>query len=187
MKIYEQTFDQPQDLPGGLEAEVYELCYFASQNLSGQDLSNIKFIECTFRDCDLSNAIIGGTALQEVKFINCKLLGLDFTHASSFLLQLHFEHCQLDFCNFVDLPLKNTDFGQSRLLEADFTNADLSRSDLSGCDLNRTIFQQTKLVEADLRAALNFDIDPEYNQLRKAQFSADGLMGLLRKHRIVMG
>lgn len=182
MKIYEQTFDQPDVFTGGLEADVYELCYFVRQNMRGIDLSNVKFIECTFLDCDLSNAIIGETAFQEVTFENCKMLGLRFNYASSFLLQLRFKHCQLDFCDFSQLNLAQINFGESSLSEANFTEANLSEANFSACQLDRAIFQLTNLSGADFRTAQNIDIDPENNQMRKAKFSIYELAGLLRKH-----
>jgi len=43
---------------------------------------------------------------------------------------------------------------------------------------------QTVLEQADFRTALNFQIDPTVNKLRKALFSLQGLPGLLSAYQL---
>lgn len=70
--------------------------------------------------------------------------------------------------------------------EADFTDADHSSSRFDQCNLTRALFENTNLVKADLRTALNFSIDPERNKLKKARFDRMGLTGLLEKYDLVI-
>jgi len=48
------------------------------------------------------------------------------------------------------------------------------------------MFENTNLQKVDLRSAINYSINPEINQIKKAKFSASGLRGLLEKYDIVV-
>ena len=76
-------------------------------------------------------------------------------------------------------------FNICKLIEVDFTEAVLNGAIFDNCDLSRAIFAQTDLEKADFTTALNFNIDPEQNRIKKARFSKDGLAGLLIKHQII--
>lgn len=80
--------------------------------------------------------------------------------------------------------MTRTIFKNSSLKNVDFTETDLTKSLMINCDLTDTIFDRTVLKEADLSSALNFIIDPELNNIRKAKFSVQGLAGLLVKYGI---
>ena len=55
------------------------LCYeFKNCSFQSSKLLDIEFVECVYKDCDLSLCVIGNTAFKDVKFINCKLLGGEF-------------------------------------------------------------------------------------------------------------
>ena len=70
--------------------------------------------------------------------------------------------------------------------EADFTEADLTGAAFENCNLQRVIFDNTNLEMVDLRTSFNYSIDPERNKLKKAKFSATGIMGLLDKYKIII-
>ena len=50
--------------------------------------------------------------------------------------------------------------------------------------MDNALFHETQLKEADFTTAYNYKIDPEYNPMKKARFSRDGIAGLLDKHDI---
>ena len=52
------------------------------------------------------------------------------------------------------------------------------------CDLTRAKFEFSILEKADFRTANHYSIDPERNKIKKAKFSAQGLIGLLEKYGI---
>ena len=62
----------------------------------------------------------------------------------------------------------------------------LEQASFNNCNLQGAIFNNTNLKSADLRTAINFNIDPEDNKLLKAKFSRNNIEGLLRKHQIVV-
>ncbi|REE00075.1 pentapeptide repeat-containing protein [Marinoscillum furvescens] len=172
-------FDQSLEGLQTLQSGKYENCTFRNCHLEGTNLSESEFIDCEFISCDLSNTTLTNTGLKDVRFSNCKLLGLHFEDCNPFLLEVHFEKCQLDLSTFYGLKLPKTRFHQCSLREVDFTESDLSQSSFGGCDLSGATFERTNLTKADLREAEHFNINPNLNTLKKARFSRMDLAGLL--------
>ncbi|MEM1321489.1 MAG: pentapeptide repeat-containing protein [Bacteroidota bacterium] len=183
--IYSQTFNHTNFGDQALARE-YEDCDFVGCNFAEQDLSEIAFAECRFEDCDFSMAKIRKTAFKDVHFKRCKLMGLHFDDCNDFLLEMHFEHCLLNFAIFYQLRLKETRFEHCNLQEADFTEANLAGASFSNCDLQGAIFDQSDLRKADLRSAFNFHIDPDNNSVAGARFAVTNLAGLLKKYQLVI-
>lgn len=178
-KIENQDFQVSAPLKGD-----YENCSFINCNFSNADLSEINFLECEFLNCNLSLTGIPQTSFRDVIFKNCKIVGLHFEESNSLLMSFTFEGCTIELCSFNKLKLKKTVFRNARITEADFTETDLSYSKFISCDLQRTIFFQSNLEGVDFRTSFNYIIDPEQNRIRKAKFSLSGLVGLLAKYDI---
>ena len=68
----------------------------------------------------------------------------------------------------------------------DFTDTDLTSAVLNHSDFLDARFVQTNLEKADFRNAIHYGIDPTQNKIKKAQFSPDGLDGLLTVFGIVV-
>lgn len=168
---------------GGLIGE-FEQCTFTDCVMSRAKLDEAKFIECQFDRCDLSMASIHQSSWQEIRFNNCKLLGLRFDTCNSFMLDLEFVGCQLDFCGFESMKFKHLQFQDCTLVEADFTLTDLRKVKFQKCDLTRAVFQRTLLENADFRTAIGFSIDPEQNFLTGAKFSMPEVLRLLDKYHL---
>jgi len=112
------------------------------------------------------------------------MLGIAFAAANPFLLELHLEHCILDYCNFYKLPLKKSRFLHSQIREVDFSQANLREASFQGSDLLGTVFDQTNLEKVDFREALHYRIAPELNAIKGARFDLAGLPGLLESYGI---
>ena len=162
----------------------YDSCTFSNCNFSGASFQQASFENCKFEDCDLSNIKVVKVNFQNVRFARCKMLGIAFASANPFLLEIHLEHCVLDYCNFYKLPLKKSKFLQSRMREADFSQANLSEASFLGSDLLGAVFDQTNLEKADFRDAVNYRIAPELNAIKGARFDLAGLPGLLESYGI---
>ena len=184
--MYNQTLQNKDFITSPPEEETYESCTFKACNLSKADVRKITFEDCQFDNCDLSNINLKNTALKGVQFSNCKLLGFQLKDCNEFLLNVHFENCQLNLASFAELKLANTIFINCDLREVDFAKADLTNVTFDNCDLSHAIFENTNLEKADLRTAYNYTIDPQKNRVGKAKFSRDGLAGLLRSFGIVV-
>ncbi len=184
--IDDQSFTELDFTKTTLQKGIYENCQFQDCQFSAVKLSGMQFIDCRFSHCDFSNAILTETGLQNVLFDGCKLIGLRFDSCLSFLFSVGFKNCRLDFSSFYQVDLTKSNFQECSLLEVDFVQANLSKIELHKCNLANAIFEQTNLSETDFRTAINFNIEPTINQVNKAKFTINGLVGLLRKYNLVI-
>lgn len=168
----------------GKEKERFESTSFV--HCSFDDLSNLNFLDCEFRNCDLSNLNTRNTRLQNVSFFDCKLLGLNFSGAIDFALELHFENCLMNYATFDSKKLNRSSFKNCRLHQVNFTQADLSKSSMERCDLMEAQFMDTNLSTLDFTSNVNFLIDPEQNTLKKTKFLTEQLQYLLYRHDIII-
>jgi uncharacterized protein YjbI with pentapeptide repeats len=127
---------------------------------------------------------LAGTSLKNITFKNCKLLGIAFNECDDFLFQVYFEECSLDYAAFSNKKMPKTKFINSSLRDTAFIGVNLTSSVFDNCNLEGAIFNETQLAGVDFRTAYNYKIDPEFNPMRKAQFSTQGIEGLLDKYDI---
>ncbi|MBA2610495.1 MAG: pentapeptide repeat-containing protein [Bacteroidetes bacterium] len=164
--------------------ERFDNCEFSKCIFT--DLSNLSFLDCDFRDCDLSNLKATNSRLQNVSFYDCKLLGLNFSGAIDFALELHFENCILDYASFDRKKINKSSFKNCKIHNANFTQADLSKSTFINCDLFESLFDNTNMSTVDFTSSRNFLIDPEVNNIKKAKFLQQDLANLLYRHHIII-
>lgn len=171
----DQVFEKLEQLDLG----EYESCSFRNCRFESADLRNFQFVDCRFEDCNISLAQLGGASFQKVFFQGCKMQGLRFEACNPFLLEVHFKKCVLNLSSFYQFNGKGTSFYACIMHEVDFTEANFRAALFDDCDLAGALFDQTNLEKADFRNAFNYRISPTNNRLKKAQFSQDGLAGLL--------
>jgi len=183
--IYDdQTFEGLTYTDKAIRGREFQSCTFRKCDFSNSEFSGNKFIDCVFDACNLSMFKLGGSTLNGVTFNGCKMLGINFGECQSFLFSVKFEACNLDYASFMGRKMPKTRFINSSLKEATFSNAILAGASFDHSDLLGTIFNKTDLTEANFVNALNYDINPEINTIKKASFSSHGLAGLLRKYQI---
>jgi len=70
-EIYTQdkTFERNETPTKG----EYENCIFDGNDFADKDLSEFKFIDCSFNGCNLSLAKLNQTFFRDVKFKDCKM------------------------------------------------------------------------------------------------------------------
>jgi uncharacterized protein YjbI with pentapeptide repeats len=68
--------------------------------------------------------------------------------------------------------------------EVSFIGTHLTNSVFENCNLENAIFNDTQLAGVDFRTAHHYKIDPEFNPMKKAKFSTQGIVGLLDKYDI---
>ena len=178
--FYNETFKSQTTLLKG----EYENCTFIGQNFSSLNLSAFLFVDCSFEECDLSNASIKGTAFRTVTFTACKMLGLQFENSNDFGFSITCHKCILNHTSFFQRKLKKVRFTDCELHEVDFSESDLSETVFANCDLMNATFSNSNLFKSDLRSAINYSIDPESNNIKKAKFRYPEVIGLLSKYDI---
>ena len=182
--IEHQNFNKIDYTLAPLPKGNYEHCTFVNCNFSNSDMSMRVFTACEFKGCNLSMAKLSKTVLNDTVFKDCKLLGLAFENCNEFLFSINMDNCILNISSFYKMNLKKTTFKNSSLQEVDFTESNLTSALFDNCDLMRSTFKNTILEKADFRSSYNYSIDPELNKLKKAKFSAAGIVGLLDKYDI---
>ena len=171
-----------QRLPKG----DYENCHFQDCQFQEGFFDNQSFVECVFQDCDLTNANIAHTQFNEVTFKGCKLVGIHFETCDQMFSRLQFEGSNLSLSSFFEMDMSNTLFKNCKLHQVDFANTILSDVVFEDCDLADAVFDGSHLERADFTSGFNFTIDPSKNSIKKAKFTKEGLIGLLKKYDIVV-
>jgi uncharacterized protein YjbI with pentapeptide repeats len=168
----------------GFPTGEYDNCTFTECLFPKLHLSNTTFLECTFTDCNFTNAKFGGTTLNDVVFKGCKMVGVDLSVCNDFMLSIQLDGCVLDLANCYQLRLTQTHFKDCSLKETDFTECNLSQAIFTDCNLKGALFDRTDLQKTDFRTAQNYTIDLDLNKVKGAQFSKEGVHGLLIKYGV---
>ncbi|WP_306643266.1 pentapeptide repeat-containing protein [Sanyastnella coralliicola] len=179
---YEEEFKKADFTSTLLAKREYEACTFQNCRFNEADISEMKFIECTFIECDLSNAKVAKSLFQEVEFSACKLVGIQWEHCNDFGFSIQFNNSQLDLATFYQMKLNRCSFVNCQMEGVDLAETSLEGARLSHCKLTNAIFDQTNLQRTDLRGSSGFNIDPEHNKIKGAQFSYPEVLTLLDKY-----
>ena len=178
------TFEKVDYTHTQINNREFEGCIFKNCDFSNSNVSHTTFMDCEFIDCNLSMTSLAGTSLKNVTFKNCKLLGIAFNECDDFLFQVYFDECVLDYALFSNKKMPKTKFINCSMKETTFIGTNLTSSVFDNCNLDGAIFNETQLAAVDFRTAYNYKIDPEFNAMRKAQYSTQGIVGLLDKYDI---
>jgi uncharacterized protein YjbI with pentapeptide repeats len=180
----QKTFEKVIFIDKKVSFREFEDCVFKNCDFSNSDFSNNTFMDCEFIDCNLSMTQLLATSLKIVNFTNCKLMGIQFNSCTDFLFGVNFQDCILDYSSFSNKKMPKTAFNNCSMKEVSFIGTILTQSVFDNCNLEGAIFNDTQLKEVDFLTAYNYKIDPEYNPMKKARFSSQGLPGLLDKYDI---
>jgi uncharacterized protein YjbI with pentapeptide repeats len=164
----------------------FESCTFTNCDFSQCNFIAVTFIDCHFNSCDFTSSKINHVALRTVFFNKCKMTEVNFAMCDKLIFEVHFKECVLDFSKFYTLKMKGTTFTNSSLVAVDFMSTNLTAVLFSNCDLYRSEFEKAIADKADFRTSYNYSIDPTKTKLKKAQFSIEGLKGLLTKYNIIV-
>ncbi len=180
----QKTFEKVNYIGKKINNREFEDCIFKNCDFSNSDFSYNAFIDCEFIDCNLSMLNLTVTSLKTIHFKNCKLLGIQFHACDDFLFNVAFEECVLDYSSFANKKMPKTKFTSCSMKEVTFIGSNLSNSVFENCNLDNAIFNDTILNQVDFTSAYNYKIDPEFNPMKKAKFSTQGIHGLLDKYDI---
>lgn len=184
--IEDKTFNKVDFSQKPLAKGEYEQCSFIDCDFSNADFTERIFIDCTFSNCKLDMVILAHAALRGVKFKDSKMLGWHFQNLNQFGLAVQFDNCILNHSSFFKTKLKKTTFKNCSLHEVDFSDCDLSGAVFDNCDLANATFDNTIIEKASFITSFNYSIHPESNKIKKAKFSQSGIAGLLNRYDIVI-
>jgi uncharacterized protein YjbI with pentapeptide repeats len=110
-------------------------------DLSGFDLSEIKFVDCQLDKVNFSNAI-----LDQVAFIDCSLLSSNFSAARLHGTMFTNQRLEVDLtatdplADAPPVPMQNCQFTDANLQEVMFSICDLQGSDFNTASLQQVVF-----------------------------------------------
>lgn len=119
--------------------------------LSQAQLPRVTAGDIVARQSDFSAASLSDGSINRGEFSNCRMTGVDFSKT-----QLHdviFRGCKLDMANFRFGDVRRVKFVDCTLDETDFLGAVLYDVIFEDCDLARTVFDQSKCKNLDLRSS----------------------------------
>ncbi|WP_367754330.1 pentapeptide repeat-containing protein [Flavobacterium sp. WC2421] len=180
----QKTFEKVVFIDKKVSNREFEDCTFKNCDFSNSNFSYNSFLDCEFIDCNLSMTKLSGTSMKSIQFRNCKLLGIQFEECDDFLFNVNFQECVLDYSSFANKKMPKTKFNSCSLQEVTFVGTNLTQAIFDDSNLEGAIFNNTQLAGADFSKASNFKIDPEFNPMKKAKFSTQGIIGLLDKYDI---
>ncbi|MDO8610722.1 MAG: pentapeptide repeat-containing protein [bacterium] len=70
--------------------------------------------------------------------------------------------------------------------EVNFSEAELSESIFTKSDFSKSIFAHTNLTKCDFRQAFDYEIDFNFNNIKKAKFSLPEASTLLKSLEIIL-
>jgi uncharacterized protein YjbI with pentapeptide repeats len=180
----QKTFEKVTYIGKKINNREFEDCVFKNCDFSNSDFSNNSFMDCEFIECNLSMTQLGASSLKTVHFKNCKLMGIQFQSCQDFLFNVQFQDCILDYSSFANKKMPKTKFNSCSMKEVTFIGTNLTQSVFGNCNLDNAIFNDTLLAGVDFTTAYNYKIDPDFNPMKKAKFSNQGIAGLLDKYDI---
>lgn len=177
-----KTFNKDVYSEKSVNKREFDNCTFIDCDFSNSNFSNNRFNECEFVNCNLSMIQLGKTVMYTVHFRDCKLLGINFHECDDFLFGVNFENSILDYSSFIRKKMPKTKFLNSSLREVAFIETILTGSQFENVNLAGAVFNRTDLRGVDFKTAINYDIDPEFNNIQKAKFSLPEAIRLLSKY-----
>jgi uncharacterized protein YjbI with pentapeptide repeats len=171
-----------------LNNKVFEHCTFTHSSFIETKFSSCKFIDCEFKSCNLSSIQVKNCSFNETLFDESKMIGINWTHAKWPLIKLtspiKIYKSNISHSSFFELELRDLIIEECKAHDVDFRGCDLSNSLFMLTDFQGSQFMRTKLYSADFTDAINYNINPIENDIRKGKFSMPDAMNLLNHFEI---
>ncbi|MBC7493810.1 MAG: pentapeptide repeat-containing protein [Flavobacterium sp.] len=184
--LLDQKFSDVFYLESDIKFKEYENCTFTNCDFTDCTFQTVTFLDCIFFDCNFKNTKINYVSLRGVVFTKCDFTAVNFAMTDQVIYDFHFTDCLLDYAQFYALKLKKMRFINCSMVAVDFMKTDLTEVLFDNCNLRLAVFSETIALKTDFSTSYNYTIDPEKNKIKKAQFSLEGVKGLLTKYDIVI-
>lgn len=143
-----RNIDATNCLVTGLEARSIR---FEKVTFTAAQFERLHARDVSAWQTDFSAANLSGGALNRCEFTNCRMTGADFNKTP--LHDVMFRGCKLDMANFRFADIRRARFVDCTLVETDFLGAVLYDVMFESCTLEKTIFDQAKCKQVDLRTS----------------------------------
>jgi uncharacterized protein YjbI with pentapeptide repeats len=158
-----------------VDSTTFDNCTFRECDFTEAVFNKSKFIECTFVRCNLSVVKVGLSRFLDVVFDECKVIGVDWTGALWPSIKLcspiKFYKCIINDSIFFGLNLGELVIEECKAHDVDFREGDFSESNFSHTDFHGSMFSETNLSGVSFIEAENYNIDINFNDVKRAKFS----------------
>lgn len=187
-ELYDATFSDLHYPSATIQNKVFENCKFINANFTEAKFIGCKFVDCEFKSCNLSAAQFDDSSFSEVTFYESKIIGVNWTKLKWPAIKLsspfQFYKSNISHSSFYSLELRELIIEACKAHDVDFRTADLTDANFVLTDFERSQFMHTTLYSADFTDAINYHIDPNKNDIRKAKFSMPDVINLLHHFEI---
>jgi fluoroquinolone resistance protein len=160
-------------------------CRFVKCNFTGTIFKKCRFEDCVFIECNFSLAKPSYSSFVDVDFKSCKAIGINWAEAAM-PISINFYSCTINSSSFFGLNMSQVVITDCSAKEVDFTEANLTRGNFNATNFLNSRFSKTNLTQSDFRNSTNYDINPEFNLLKKTRFSTPEAISLLAGFDIIL-
>lgn len=156
----------------------FDNCTFIKCDFTKALMIKCKFTECVFINCDLSLATLKSCTFNDVIFEKSKLIGISWSSCDE-PFDVKFDSCNLSQNSFHMLDLRHMKFVSSLIKDCGFEQCNMEKAVFDDCDLELTVFDDNNLKKANFETSRNYLINPEKNDIEKAEFSLPEALSFL--------
>jgi fluoroquinolone resistance protein len=168
-----------------IKGRFFDTCRFYSSNLKECVFEDCQFESCTFINCDISLLQLKRSIFNGVKIDNSKAIGITWVDAEN-PLNLQFNNSNISYCSFFGKNLRKINITDCIAHDVDFANCNLSGASFTGTDLLNARFVGTDLSLANFTDAVNYSINVQENNIKKAKFKLPEALTLLQSLNIIL-
>ena len=176
------ALENRQDTIAGLS---FHNCTFVDCDFTEANFSHCTFIDCEFKSCDLSLITVESCRFNGNQFRETKLLGINWSKAAM-IKRVDFFDCNISYSTFMELDLTRSQITNCHAKETYFAETNLSKANLTNTDFVDSKFFHTNLTQADFTGAKNYFVVYAENRLKKTKFSMPEALSLLHGLDIVL-
>jgi len=187
-EFYEAKFSDLNCAASEIQGKAFENCQFMNSNFSESKFIDCKFVDCEFKSSNLSVVQFNNCFFSEVVFDECKIIGINWTKLKwptiKLTSSLYFYRSDVSDSSFYGLDLTGIIIEECKAHNVDLRAGDFSNASFIQTDFDGSLFMNSKLHSADFTDAINYNIDPNHNDIRKAKFTMPDVVNLLHRFDI---
>lgn len=160
-------------------------CNFVKCDFTEAIFKKCRFEDCLFMECNLSLVQPEYSSFVDVDFKHCKAIGINWSKAAT-PVGVNFYFCMIDSSSFFGLNISRMTMSHCSAREVNFTEANLTKGIFDSTNFSNSRFSKTNLTQSDFRNSTHYNINPEYNLLKKTRFSTLEVISLLSGLDIIL-
>ena len=161
----------------------FDRCQFTQCDFSQCQFSSCQFVDCEFFKCNLSSVELNSSGFSDTVFEESKVIGVNWTRVHwpqvKLTSPIAFYRCNISYSTFMGLSLNEIVMEGCKAESVDFRESNLSHANLAYTHFSGSQFVHTNLTKADFTEAMDYQINPNENEITQAIFSFPEVVSLL--------